>query len=388
MPTPSRILNLRTLPGTRQTVAYQDGGQFPVLTLAPDATVIAVLRGGAGHLGLEGRVEIIRSHDTGRTWSPPEVVADSEWDDRNPALGTSHQGTIVLSYHRQGQYDSAGKWAPTSHRSDAEVPIDVRVTRSFDNGLSWETPALLGVDQLRAGSPYGKIVSLPDGTLLMAVYGGPQRDLLGARMSEVEDGADCSYLVRSHDDGRTWGEPSLIGPRMNETALLALPDGDVLAVMRGVAPAQALHVTRSSDGGHTWSPPVQLTDARQHPADVVQLSNGDLLLTYGNRTAPFRIEGRVSRDGGSSWLDLLLTVSAPLYGYAEQPERITDLGYPSSVVHQGQGVTVYYYKPSVRRAWREDDGARQIFYQSFGYYAVAVTWDEAELIAAIDKAME
>src|SRR5205085_6663729 len=112
-------------------------------------------------------------------------------------------------------------------------------------------------------------------------------------------------------------------------------------------------------------------------------SDGSLLLTYGNRTAPYRVEGRVSRDGGRSWLDVLLTFSAPLYGYAIEANRPTDLGYPSSVVHQGQGLTIYYYNPSVRRAWREDDSARERFYQPTHYTAVAVTWDEAELLAAL-----
>jgi hypothetical protein len=55
------------------------------------------------------------------------------------------------------------------------------------------------------------------------------------------------------------------------------------------------------------------------------------------------------------------------------------------VVHQGQGVTVYYYKPSVRRAWREDEGARRTFYQPQGYYAIAVTWNEKELLDALER---
>nr|HRJ45240.1 sialidase family protein [Caldilineaceae bacterium] len=77
------ILDVRGLPGTSEVIAYQDGGLFPVLALAGDA-VVAVLRGGAGHLGLDGRIEVVRSLDAGHTWSPPAVVADSDFDDRNP----------------------------------------------------------------------------------------------------------------------------------------------------------------------------------------------------------------------------------------------------------------------------------------------------------------
>lgn len=115
---------------------------------------------------------------------------------------------------------------------------------------------------------------------------------------------------------------------MNETALLVLPTGEVLAVIRGADQEQALHLTRSSDGGYTWSAPVQLTGSRQHPADLVQLSNGTLLLTYGNRNPPYRIEGRVSRDGGHTWLDCLLTFSGHLYGYTVEAPRHSGSGVP------------------------------------------------------------
>ena len=382
-------LDMRALLGTSEMTVYKDGGLFPVLALTGD-TIVAVLRGGAGHLGLAGRIEVIRSMDAGRTWTPPAVVADSEVDDRNPALGVATDGTLVLSYHRQGNYDAAGNWRRRPEMEGRQV--EIMVTRSHDRGLTWEAPYPLGVDLLAAGSPFGKIVSLQDGTLLMPIYAGPVAALLANRAGEVTGDGDCSYLVRSHDQGVTWGEPALIGPNMNETALIALPNGDLVAVMRGIPPDQALHCSRSSDGGRNWSPPLQVTGPRQHPADLVHLANGDILLTYGNRSAPYRIEGKISRDGGRTWLAPLLTFSGQLYGYHLAGERPTDLGYPSSVVHraadQGRGVTVYYYNPSVSKPWQYQDRQGETRYLARDYYAVAVVWDEQELIAAIDRMIE
>lgn len=387
MPAPTQpSLDVRALPHTRETLAYADGGLFPILALTPDGTIVGIVRGGAGHLGLAGRVEAIRSLDGGLSWTPPAVIADSEWDDRDYAFGVSPAGTLILAYHRTGCYDADGNYRPELYTEQPGAFAEVRVTRSHDNGLSWSFPEPLTYPALRASNPYGKIVALADGTLILPIYGASRPEILGAQHADLPAGVMCSYLLRSRDDGATWGEPSLISTGTNETGLIALPDGDLLAVFRSDAP-QNLSFARSTDGGHTWSDPQPLTAARQHPADLVALANGDLLLTYSNRNPPYRVEGRVSQDGGRTWLDPLLTFSGALYGYNVAATRPTDLGYPSSVVRRtgprGQGVTIYYHNPSM---WKPGDwrgGHQGALFTERGYRATAVTWDEEELIAAI-----
>lgn len=386
MPEQTRpVLEIRGLPGTTETLAYQDGGQFPVLATTPQGQLVAALRGGAGHLGLAGRLDVVRSLDMGRHWTPPAILADSDWDDRNPALGLSPTGTLVLAYHRQGGYDSEGNYHEELWAAP-DAPIEVMVTRSVDGGVTWEPPRSLGVPVLHAGSPFGKIVALPDGTLLLAIYGRARQQLVGDRIGGIASSQNCSYIVRSRDDGRTWGDPSFIDV-YDETGLLALPDGELLAFMRGNTPDDFLALTRSTDGGYTWSEPVPVTGKRQHPADLTLLSDGSILLSYGNRNPPYRIEGLVSRDGGRTWLDVVLAFSGPLYGYNVTAPRPNDLGYPSSVIlRRGEtnlGVTLYYYHPSLRRHENWKQGERGSFYQNQGYRAVAVTWSEDELLAAL-----
>ncbi len=377
---PDRILDIRTLPGTREHIVYKDGGLFPVLALSNDGVVVAALRGGAGHIGRAGRMETVRSLDGGQTWTPPNLIADSEDDDRNPAFGVSGQGTLVLLYHRQHNYDADGNYQGGVRISDRK-PVALMAARSFDSGLTWEEPYHLSIEALPTGSPYGKIVSLADGMLLAPIYNSQH-------WADEQSGQnfDSSYLVRSRDDGLTWGEASLIAHHKNETALIALPGDDLLAILRDDG-AQGLHSTLSQDGGFTWSDPIQITQARQHPADLVRLSNGDVLLTYGNRNPPHRIEGRISRDGGRSWLDILLTLSGHLYGYTVEESRRTDLGYPSSVVREnGQGITMYYYNPSMRHAADARQREGNPLYSHENYCAVAVTWKEDELISAVASA--
>ncbi len=379
---PDRIVDVRTLPSTRETTAYQDGGLFPILALAPNGEVVAALRGGAGHLGRAARMEVTRSSDAGLTWSPPNPVADSDVDDRDAAFGISSQGTFVLLYQREHRYDADGNYQgglPTFNPK----PIALMATRSLDNGLTWEEPNPQSFDSLARVSFFGKVVSLNDGTLLAPLYNSRS-----SADEQSEQMVDTAYLIRSQDDGRTWGDISQIAPHRNETALIVLSEGDLLAVQRDDT-AQALHSTRSHDGGWTWSPPTQITQARQHPADMVRLSNGDILLTYGNRNPPYRIEGRISRDRGRTWLDCLLTFSAHLYGYTVEESRRTDLGYPSSVLCPGsRGVTMYYYNPSMRLAADARQRAHNALYQHKDYSAIAVRWQEDELIAAVENAIK
>ena len=391
---PQHLLDVRSLSRTREVIAYKDGGLFPVLALAQDGTVVAILRGGAGHLGIEGRLEVVRSRDDGLTWTPPNVVVDSEVDDRNPAFGVSHRGTLILAYARCSNYDSDKNWIREDRTVGKDCAWEMMVTRSLDAGLTWEKPFPLGADLPGAVSPYGKIVPQEDRTLLLPIYcyaNEALRSLVGKEVDLGLPGNSCVFVLRSRDDGRTWGEPSLLAPTMNETALVTTGTSEVLAVMRDDGGA-ALHSTRSSDGGHTWSEPTQITADGQHPADMVLLHDGSVLLTYGNRNPPYRIEGLISRDGGRSWVDCMLTFSGHLYGCTVDAPRRTDLGYPSSVVRRGsgagRGVTMYYYNPSLREPSSRERRRGEPIYRTGDYYAIAVAWDEVELTSALDRAVD
>ena len=152
-------VDVRTLPGTRETTAYHGGGLFPILALAPNGDVVAALRGGAGHLGRQARMEIVRSSDAGHTWTPPNPVADGEDDDRDAAFGVSSQGTLVLLYQREHRYDAGGNYQGGLRIADPK-PIALMATRSLDSGLTWEEPYPLSFDSLATASFFGKVVSL------------------------------------------------------------------------------------------------------------------------------------------------------------------------------------------------------------------------------------
>jgi hypothetical protein len=293
----------------------------------------------------------VRSLNGGKTWLAPQGIVDSAVDDRNPAVGVTLDGTVVLAYHAQGSYDEQGRY-------DGKLDhAQVRLTWSPDRGVTWEPSQVLGYAPLAKQSPYGRIITLPDGVMLMPIYGN--------RIGATERTRDHAYLLRSHDQGRTWDDVSLIAQGYNETALLLLPNGDLLAAVRSDDRGQVLAVCRSSDGGYQWGKPVQITNEMEHPADLTLLSNGWVLMVFGVRHTPLGVQALVSRNNGHTWDVRRMLVAADLPG--------PDLGYPSTVRLNDSLVTGYYSAP--RREWGEPDSEQ-------GCFARALVYSERELVRA------
>lgn len=342
-------VDLRKLPSSREVYLCRDEGYFPVLVTPGGEEVLAVLRGGAGHVGIWGRLDAVRSHDGGRTWAKPSVIVNGAWDDRNPGVGIAPDGAVVLAYHEQGSYGPDAKFAPRLRR------VQMRVTRSLDRGVTWEASWPLGFPEMEKYSAYGRIVTLPDGTMLLPIYG---------RGEKAEQ--DHSCLLRSRDSGVTWDDPSVIAEGFAETAVLLLPDGDLLAAMRS-SKGGRLDVCRSSDGGRTWTEPGPGTGESEHPADLTLLSNGWVLMVFGVRYAPFGVQAMVSRDGGQTW-GARLTICDDLGD--------VDIGYPSTVRLGDRLVTAYYSAPR-----RVDDP----YYRGEGTFARALLYSERELMEAYNR---
>jgi hypothetical protein len=163
------------------------------------------------------------------------------------------------------------------------------------------------------------MVEFPDGTVWMHDY------------------LDHPCYRVSHDRGETWGPPQAITRQAcDETALVRLDDGRIVAVMRGqIKNGEACWGCVTDDEGKTWMKPVQITDQAEIPPDLIQLRSGRLLLTFGRRTFPNGVQVMFSDDRGETW---------------NRPERfiltsdaIHDHGYPSSVqLADGTIVTTYY----------------------------------------------
>lgn len=336
---------------------------WPTLTRRRDGTLVVVWSGGRQkHVCPFGRVDLMVSHDEGKTWSWPRTVLDTDLDDRDAGVVETAQGTLLVTTFTSLYYEQflkqaeAGKFnhfvtaetLPAWRAARDRIPAAQRtaqlgewVIRSTDGGISWSPP----VPSL-VGSPHGPI-ALKDGRLL---YLGKE-----SYTPEKRVGA-----CQSTDDGQTWQWLGAVPTRKGDDAArgywelhaVEAADGTIVAHIRNEgknANAGETLQTESVDGGKTWSEPHSI-GVWGLPSHLLKLRDGRLLMTYGHRRNPFGNQARLSTDHGKTWGEAL-TVSADGAG--------VDLGYPSTVeLADGSLLTVWYESMNGGKSWDETHGGR------------------------------
>jgi hypothetical protein len=244
--------------------------------------LLAAYRESVAHINQDGRIMVVESRDRGRTWSTPRLAIDTAIDDRDPKLMQTRSGAILLSFFRTD-------W--TGYPPGPVTLVGTFVARSTNGGVSWSEPvevgtAMEGPSTVVVGAYYaghaathGPIVELPNGELLVPLYG---------RLPE--GGRQPATVVRSRDGGRTWPKEteSTIGHTTDldfqEPNLSLLKNGSLLAILR--TSINVAYASWSYDFGRTWTTPVSTgLPASSHHQLV--LHNGDVLLTYGDLSGQF-----------------------------------------------------------------------------------------------------
>ena len=171
-------------------------------------------------------------------------------------------------------------------------------------------------------------VELTTGTLLLQTYG----------LKEMQR-ASTTGVLKSDDKGQTWSYLSVVadGSSWNsgEPALAVTRSGRLICMMRT---GGYLLESTSEDNGSTWKKPWYTPlHAVESPANLLRLSNGDVLCTYGYRGEPgtVGVKAAISCDEGETWGPENIIVE----GFPNW-----DCGYASSVeLEDGRVLTTYYY---------------------------------------------
>ena len=195
-----------------------------------------------------------------------------------------------------------------------------------DDFLSWETETAkihvpnyaVSLDVKYLSAAKGKILQLPDGDLLMPMYGGFEGD---------SPQKHRTILVRSMDQGSTWRyyatidytpedpHPELPGHYLSscEPSVALLPNGQMLAMLRtqySHLPGEyrPMAVCRSDDLGKTWTEPATTQPHLMTISPTLQvLDNGVVACQYGR--PGFHIA--FSLDNGHAWQDRISFTHLP-----------------------------------------------------------------------------
>lgn len=341
----ARIIDIRVI--SQQPEIYCG---WPTLARRANGELLVVWSGGREqHVCPFGRVDLIRSHDDGETWTWPRTLLDGPIDDRDAGVLETSTGSLLVTTFTSLAYEEyvlnkvlekkpgepgvwpeekLGRWLAVHNRLNAEqrqAELGQWMIRSTDGGVTWSEryPSIVN-------SPHGP-VQLDDGRLL---YAGKELWTGGKRVGVCE----------SLDDGQTWQWLSEIPTRPGDDAgeyhelhAVDAGNGQIVVQIRNHNEPNSRETLQceSEDGGRTWTTPHSI-GVWGLPSHLTKLKDGRLLMTYGYRREPFGNQARVSEDAGRTWSDPV-TISGDGVG--------GDLGYPSTVqLGDGSLLTVWYEK--------------------------------------------
>ncbi len=323
--------------------AIQQVCAWPNLERLMDGTLVAFIFNQPCHAQWEGDLDCWASEDDGKTWRFRGRPAEHEptTGRTNCAAGLAANGDLVVL---------CSGWADRAPKGQLSGPhlrvIRAWVCRSSDGGRTWTRshdfpkPPDSPAGKNNEFMPFGNIRAAEDGSLCAPVY---------LRRGDLRE----SYLLRSRDDGHTWGEVVSLNPKGNETDILHLGGASWLAVSREFKEKRDVHLElfASTDDARTWNRQMPLSLPMQVTGNLAALADGRVLLSYGNRCwNNFGVDVRLSNDQGQTW--------SPPIRIADCPRP--DCGYPSSVqLADGRVITAYYTQVS----------------EDFHYEMRVVSWD-------------
>jgi sialidase-1 len=282
--------------------------RIPSILVTTKGTLLAFAEGRRAGKGDSGDIDLLlrRSPDNGRTWQPTQVV----WNDGPNTCGNPcpvvdrTTGTIWLwMTHNLG-----------TDREDAIIARTSRGTRtvwlskSTNDGATWSPPVEMTRD-----------IKHPDWTWY-ATGPGAGIQLKSGRLvipcDHICDGKPggvfFSHILYSADGGATWKLGGTAGPGVNECEVVQLTDGSLLLNMRndGREEHRTRAISRSSDGGLTWSPikhdaplvePICQASIRRWPSEAGATNGRILFSNPATSTARKEMTVRLSEDDGQTW---------------------------------------------------------------------------------------
>lgn len=319
---------------------------FPSLLKLPDSRLITGFstREYASHVDHSGGSLNMVSSDGGRSWIETiEKPVNPSWMGSDTRMARADaNGWRYTSADRRRELEADGMEVRMTPSGEAAYAYGVHAETSHDGGATWlERPVEYPHRPLTMSfHENATFIRLSDTSVMRLVY---SRTKANRRYYELR-------ALRSEDNGLHWTstvvacDPSE-RTGYGESSIIRCANGDLLVMMRTETlkgTADYMSMTRSTDEGLTWSTP-EATNIKGHPPDLLMLSNGHILCTFGYRKDPMGIRAMISTDDGRTFSDETLTVLRSDGKRSADGGRGGDLGYPISVQIDDESIFTIYY---------------------------------------------
>ena len=292
----------------------EDGSKFyriPALVKAADGALVAVADKRGDALGdLPNIITIVskRSTDGGKTWSDMSIVAKGD-----TVAKCGYGDAVVIADEVKGNLVAVfsgnnGLW----HSNESSL-IRTYTSTSTDSGKTWDEVKDI-TDQVYGGvygegTRHGLFTGSGSGVQLKhGEHAGRLMLVVAARNDASWGGTLSNYAVYSDDGGQSWQvSKNAACVDGDEAKVVELANGNVLMSIRNRAKGHRLFSV-STDGGETWSEP-KLNETILDPAcngDIVAYTyKGKNLLLHSLPASPTtreKVTVYVSEDNGETWM--------------------------------------------------------------------------------------
>lgn len=318
------------------------------ITIAPAGTpkrgMMSMVRHPKGTIYLNFQAEppkLYKSSDNGETWvgAPVELAQPHQVVQ---GVGVNHRGRLLLVHQ------TAGDQPPNVPKK--LYGQDLFVSYSDDDGRTWKTSST-DLGRIPPGIPNMQFhedgirtfIEQPDGTLMFTTTLVPAPDYAKQQGAYKQPFQRPNYqftgkpndffsdiVLRSHDGGETWGDPTRVYPQLNphESALAIDPhDSNHLLLMTRIQTSEKWYTEaqqeelmretgnprphykngalfKSTDGGRTFGlAKGGMTDWYGHRGTIYWSRSDVVVVTHGAGGRDSRKVARLSLDGGTTWVD-------------------------------------------------------------------------------------
>lgn len=340
----------------RDLVIYEDANYyatFPSIVQKADGEYLLSFRrapnrrvvfgeNGNNHVDPNSYLVSMTSKD-GLTWeSEPELLYAHDFGgSQDPCLLRLRDGTLLCaSYGWAFLREDGLENLPDPHfqNRNGSVFLGGYLLRSIDGGRNWSDPIY---------PPHiaPEINFTPMGNPVPAYNRGAMYEGESGRIYWVVAANDqesprrtSNYLLVSDDKGKTWEHLSTVAKDdevvFNEASIYETPKGDLVAFIRTAGYDDQAVISRSSDGGNTFS--WQSMGFQGHPLQALRLPDNRVFLVYGYRHEPYGIRARILNPECTDFAtaeEIVLRVDG----------GSGDIGYPWAVMLDEEHVLVTYY---------------------------------------------